>query len=67
MDSLESLRSKTEGAKDISTVVKSMKAMAASNIVQYETAAASLRDYYHTVSLGITAYLKAEKIDLRQQ
>jgi F-type H+-transporting ATPase subunit gamma len=63
MDSLESLRSKTEGAKDISAVVKSMKAMAASNIVQYEMAVASLGDYYHTVALGIAAYLKAEKID----
>jgi len=40
-----------------------MKAMAASNIAQYEAAVSSLGDYYHTVSLGIVAYLIKEKID----
>ncbi len=40
-----------------------MKAMAASNIAQYEAAVSSLGDYYHTVSLGIVAYLMQEKID----
>ncbi len=63
MDTLENLRSKTEGAKDLKSVVSAMKAMAASNIVQYETAVDSLDDYYHTVALGIIAYFKAEKIE----
>jgi F-type H+-transporting ATPase subunit gamma len=63
MDTLESLRSKTQGAKDLNAVVKSMKAMAATNIAQYEMAVDSLGDYYHTVALGIVAYLKVEKID----
>ncbi len=40
-----------------------MKAMAASNIAQYEAAVSSLGDYYHTVSLGIVAYLMQEKIN----
>ncbi len=62
MDTLENLRSKTEGAKDLKSVVSAMKAMAASNIVQYETAVSSLDDYYHTIALGIIAYFKAEKI-----
>ncbi|MHA4811406.1 F0F1 ATP synthase subunit gamma [Flavitalea flava] len=62
MDTLEDLRSKTEGAKDLKSVVGAMKAMAASNIVQYETAVGSLADYYHTIALGIIAYFKAEKI-----
>ncbi len=63
MDTLQNLRSKTEGAKDLKSVVSAMKAMAASNIVQYETAVSSLDDYYHTVALGIIAYFKAEKIE----
>lgn len=63
MDTLENLRSKTEGAKDLKSVVSAMKAMAASNIVQYETAVSSLGDYYHTVALGIIAYFKAEKVE----
>ncbi|MGI8634155.1 MAG: F0F1 ATP synthase subunit gamma, partial [Segetibacter sp.] len=63
MDTLENLRSKTEGAKDLKPVVSAMKAMAASNIVQYEAAVSALGDYYHTVALGIIAYFKAEKIE----
>jgi F-type H+-transporting ATPase subunit gamma len=62
MDTLEDLNSKLEGAKDIKSVVKAMKAMAASNISQYEASVASLGDYYHTVILGIKAYLTAEKV-----
>src|SRR5664279_5074238 len=63
MDTLESIRNKTEGAKDLKSVVGAMKAMASSNIVQYQTAVSSLGDYYHTVALGIIAYFRAEKID----
>jgi len=63
MDTLESIRSKTEGAKDLKSVVSAMKAMASSNIVQYQTAVNSLGDYYHTVELGIIAYFKAAKIE----
>jgi F-type H+-transporting ATPase subunit gamma len=63
MDTLESLRTKSEGAKDLKSVVSAMKAMAASNIVQYETAVSALGDYYHTIALGIIAYFKAEKIE----
>jgi F-type H+-transporting ATPase subunit gamma len=62
MDTLEDLNSKLDGAKDIKSVVKAMKAMAASNISQYEASVASLGDYYHTVILGIKAYLTAEKV-----
>jgi len=63
MDTLESLRRKLEGAEEIKSVVRTMKAVAASNIGQYETAVASLGDYYHTVALGIIAYFREEKID----
>ncbi len=63
MDTLESLRRKIEGAKDLKSVVKTMKAVAASNIGQYEKAVSSLGDYYLTVRLGIIAWLRAEKIN----
>ncbi|MGK2862679.1 MAG: F0F1 ATP synthase subunit gamma [Chitinophagaceae bacterium] len=62
MDSLESLQRKIDGAKDLKSVVKTMKAVAASNIGQYEKAVSSLGDYFLTVRLGIIAYFKAEKI-----
>ena len=63
MDTLESLRTKLESAADIDAVVKTMKAVAASNIGQYEKSVAALDDYYRTVSLGITAFFKSEKIN----
>jgi len=63
MDTLESLRRKIEGAEDIRTVVKTMKAVAASNIGQYETAVNALGDYFHTIALGVVAYFFAEHIE----
>ncbi len=63
METQASLQRKLNGATDLKSVVKSMKAMAASNIGQYELAVSSLGDYYRAVSLGIIAYFRQEKID----
>lgn len=63
METQESLRRKLNGAEDLKSVVRTMKAVAASNIGQYETAVSSLGDYYRTVSLGIIAYFMQEKIN----
>jgi F-type H+-transporting ATPase subunit gamma len=63
MDTLEGLRKKIEGAEDIKSVVKTMKAVAASNIGQYETAVNALGDYFHTIALGVVAYFDAEGIE----
>lgn len=62
METQASLRRKLTGAADLKSVVRTMKAVAASNIGQYESAVSSLGDYYRTVSLGILAYLMHEKI-----
>ena len=37
-DTLEGLRHQINGAKDLESVVRTMKVMAASNIIQYEKA-----------------------------
>ena len=50
---MESLGRKIAGAEDLEGVVRSMKALAASSIGQYEKAVESLDDYYRTVELGI--------------
>jgi len=63
MDTLESLRQKLEGAQEIKSVVRTMKAVAASNIGQYEQAVSSLGDYSRTIALGIIAYFRQEKIE----
>jgi F-type H+-transporting ATPase subunit gamma len=54
---LESLRRKIDGAADLQGVVRSMKALAASSIGQYEKAVQSLDDYYRTVELALVACL----------
>lgn len=62
MDTLENLRRKIGSAKQLKSVVRTMKAMAASNIGQYEMAVSSLGDYYRTIVLGIVASFMEEKI-----
>lgn len=55
--SMPTLQHKIDSAKDLHSVVRTMKAMAAANINQYEKAVISLEDYYRTVRLGVTAYM----------
>ncbi len=59
--STESLRRKIAGAEDLEGVVRSMKALAASSIGQYEKAVQSLHEYYRTVELGLAACLGQTK------
>lgn len=54
----ESLTRKIAGAKDLEDVVRSMKALAASSIGQYEKAVHSLDEYYRTVELALAAPLR---------
>ncbi len=57
-DTVAGLRVKIDGADKIKSVVRTMKAMAASSIGQYETALLGLGDYERTVALGLTACLR---------
>lgn len=52
-ETTQSLLTKIDRAKDLQSVVRTMKALAASNIGQYEKSVNSLSDYYHTVELGL--------------
>lgn len=52
------LRHQIDSAKDLHSVVQTMKALAASSIGQYEQSVESVGDYYRTVSLGLTACLR---------
>jgi F-type H+-transporting ATPase subunit gamma len=47
------LRRKINSAGDLQSVVRTMKAMAASSIGQYEESVLALADYYRTVELGL--------------
>jgi F-type H+-transporting ATPase subunit gamma len=54
-ETTESLRRKIESAGDLQSVVRTMKALAASSIGQYENSVRALADYYRTVELGLSA------------
>ena len=62
-----SLRRKIATAGDLESVVRTMKAMAASSISQYENAVRSLDDYDRTVQLGLLACLRQSRPGLPGQ
>ena len=54
-DTTAGLRRKINSAGDLQSVVRTMKALAASSIGQYENSVRALADYYRTVELGLGA------------
>ncbi len=58
MDSLEGLARTMEAVDDIGSIVRTMKALAAVSIRQYERAVRSLGQYYRTVELGLHVVLR---------
>ncbi len=57
MPALQELQRQIKSADDLHTVVRTMKALAAVSIRQYEEAVRALDDYYGTVELGLRAVL----------
>jgi F-type H+-transporting ATPase subunit gamma len=60
-DTPASLRRKINSAEELQSVVRTMKAVAASSIGQYEKSVHALGDYYRTVELGLGACFRATK------
>jgi len=60
-DSTASLQRKISGAGDLQSVVRTMKAVAASSIGQYEQSVRALTDYYRTVELGLAACFRQNR------
>jgi F-type H+-transporting ATPase subunit gamma len=58
-DSTASLRRTIASATDLQAVVRTMKALAASSIGQYERSVLALDDYYRTVEIGLGACFRA--------
>jgi F-type H+-transporting ATPase subunit gamma len=52
-DTIVDLRRKISSAGELQSVVRSMKALSASSIGQYEKSTLALTDYYRTVELGL--------------
>jgi len=57
-DTTASLSRKINSAGDLQSVVRAMKALAASSISQYDKSVQALSDYYRTVELGLNACLR---------
>jgi F-type H+-transporting ATPase subunit gamma len=57
-DTLISLRHQLDGAGKLESVVRAMKAVAASSIGQYEAAVRALGDYERSVALGLSVCLR---------
>ncbi|MDI9596883.1 MAG: F0F1 ATP synthase subunit gamma [Atribacterota bacterium] len=58
MQTLETIRRKIESAKDMHSVVKTMKALAAVNIHTYEKAVDSINFYHQNIEAGLQIVLK---------
>lgn len=58
MATLESLVRKVKSVDDLQSIVRTMKAMAAANLRQYERAVESLQEYHHTIALGLQIVLR---------
>lgn len=58
---LESLQRRRKSAGDLALVVRTMKAMAVSNITQYEMAVDSLQGYFRTILMGLHNSFRNEK------
>ena len=58
-DTTTSLRRKINSAGKLQSVVRTMKALAASSIGQYEQSIRALGDYYRTVELGLSVCFRS--------
>jgi len=61
MQTIESLKRKIQSAQDLLGVVKTMKALAAVSIRQYQKAVESLSEYNRTVEMGLQVVLKRSR------
>ncbi|MDY0042011.1 MAG: F0F1 ATP synthase subunit gamma [Desulforhabdus sp.] len=60
MEAIEELRRKITSAEDLQSIVRTMKALAAVSVRQYEMALESLDHYYRTISRGLQIVVKKE-------
>lgn len=67
MQTLESLRKKSQSAEDLYTIVKTVKTLAAMNIRHYEKAVESVSVYYRTVELGLQVVLQRGPVEILER
>jgi F-type H+-transporting ATPase subunit gamma len=67
VQTVESLKRKIQSAQDLLGVVKTMKALAAVSIRQYQRAVESLAEYNRTVEMGLQIVLKQSRQSFEQR
>ena len=67
MTSIEELKQKTATGRELKSVVKTMKALAAVSIHQYERAAESLREYNRTLEMGWQILLQKHSQKIKEE
>ena len=65
-DTTASLSRQITSAGDLQSVIRTMKALAASSIGQYEKSVIALGDYYRTVELGLGVYFRENEPSMRE-
>ena len=63
IETVATLRRKISSAEDLQSVVRTMKAMAAAGVGQYEQSVRALADYYRIVELGLSACFRENMKD----
>lgn len=58
MEQLETLRRRLQSARDLHSVVKTMKTLAAVNIREYEQGVESLKDYFRSIEMGLQILMR---------
>ena len=58
---LEELQKQIGSGEDLASIVRTMKALAATNVRQYEKAVEALDDYYRTVEMGLAVVLSSKE------
>src|SRR3990167_6340705 len=61
MDTLESLAKRIDTTNSLQSIVRTMKALSAASIAQYDRAAASMSQYMRTVEMGLSVVLASGK------
>jgi F-type H+-transporting ATPase subunit gamma len=67
METLETLSSRIETTEEIGSIVRTMKAVSAVSIRQYEHAVSALKDYHRTIELGLQVVLRDERTEIRRR
>lgn len=67
MESLETLSARIETTEEIGSIVRTMKAMSAVSIRQYEQAVLALKEFHRTIELGLQTVLRDERTDIRPE